>query len=74
MGAMGLAFSGNLRPMTRILPISRIPVSEPRAGHALAQAAFLEEILFQPAELLIDQIISRLSGRRGAFGNRHVEE
>ena len=57
MGALGLAFSGKLRPMTRILPISRIPVSETRLEHALAQAALIQEILFQVAELLVDQVI-----------------
>jgi hypothetical protein len=30
---------------------------EPCAGHALAQAAFLEEILLEPADLLVEEIV-----------------
>src|SRR5262245_19815817 len=30
---------------------------QPRAGHSLAQSAFLDEILFQPPDLPIEQVI-----------------
>jgi hypothetical protein len=32
-------------------------VLQPRAGHAFAQSAFLDEILFQPPDLLIEQVV-----------------
>ncbi len=30
---------------------------EAGAGHAFAQAAFVQEILFQPSELLVEQVV-----------------
>ena len=37
-----------------------VAVRQPYAGHALAQSAFFQEILFEPAELLVEQGIARL--------------
>jgi len=34
-----------------------VPMQQAGAGHALTQAALFEEILFQPAELLIEQVV-----------------
>jgi high-affinity K+ transport system ATPase subunit B len=38
----------------RPIPIS---VADPGTGHTLAQTASIEKIFFQPAELLVDQVI-----------------
>jgi len=67
---MGLCF---LRKVTchitlipRILPV---PVIEAGAGHALAQAALFQEILFQSAELLVNEVVGLMNQADGDVGD-----
>ena len=34
-----------------------IPVFEAGAGHAFAEAAFLHEVFFEPADLLVEEVV-----------------
>lgn len=43
---------------------------EPGDGHAFAQAAFFQEILLQPPELLVEPV----GGHLDEAGNDHVSE
>lgn len=55
---MGLSLPGNLqRPILLLRPLIPIPVIEPGLEHALAQTALFQKILFQPAELLVNQVV-----------------
>ena len=46
-----------------------VPVSEAGAGHAFAQAALLQEIPLQSAELLVYQVIGLVNQADGNVGN-----
>lgn len=46
-----------------------VAVIEAGAGHALAQAAFFEEVLFQPTKLLVNQVIGLVDETDGNVGN-----
>src|SRR5207247_10115973 len=52
---------GPIRPMVSLnpwgLPTATVPVLHPSPGHALADAAILEEVLLQAAKLLIEEIV-----------------
>src|SRR5436190_5798795 len=43
-------------------------VLEAKSGHALAEAALLEELLFQAAELLVDQVVGLINQAKGDVG------
>ena len=43
-------------------------VGQPGARHALAQAAFFEEILFQAAELLVEQVVGHFDQTHNHIG------
>jgi len=45
------------------------PVREAGAGHALAQAALFEKIFYQPAELLVNQVIGLMNQADGNLGD-----
>jgi hypothetical protein len=61
-----------IRPINRLtllISIIPIPILEPHTGHALPQTAFLDEILFQSANLLIEQIVGLVDQTEGDVGD-----
>ena len=42
---------------------------EPRAGHSLADAAFLDEVLFHPADLPVEQVVGLVDQADGDVGH-----
>ncbi|MHB9025946.1 MAG: hypothetical protein ACYC7E_17545 [Armatimonadota bacterium] len=68
-------------PTTHITPITRIylltllfSVLHPRMRHSLTQIAFLQEILFKPAKLLVNQIIGLMEQANNDVGHDLVSE
>jgi hypothetical protein len=53
-----------------ILPVRPFSAGDPGAGHPLAQAAFLDKVLFKPEQLLIHQIVGLVDPADRDIGNR----
>ena len=69
MGGLG-CIVGGCGVMRRHFSVRLVAVREAGAGHALAQAALVQEILFQSAELLVEQVVGLVDQADGDVGDR----
>ncbi len=60
---------GGIFPITLIPRIIPIPIREAGAGHPLAQAALFQEVLLQPPELLVNQVVGLVNQADGNVGD-----
>jgi hypothetical protein len=59
---------GLIRPISSGLFLLLPPVVQPCAGHVLAEASFFEKVLFQPADLLVQQVVRLMDEADGDVG------